>query len=279
METERYPERRRCVYPLCEASVRLIFVPQFPGLPAHNVAKRMQPDHDIVNDHLTGPCPMSGQYVGFTPWDPNPPETQRLIDERMMVDTETASKIHGRKVVRDQIQRERKLVQGDRDRPPAESKTLRGPWRLGREPDEANKGDWALGGREDEDSGHISPDPHQHVPSYVGGYPMQSGVGRMLIGEAKAHLSAAITQAGAAMASGQQATEQLSGCVGVVQEAMANVHAVGLIDESPTLGAGWTKLNQAEADYRAAMDAIEEAQQACIIAQQKLQDMINAMSV
>lgn len=274
---EKYPHGRKCVYPLCDAHVRLIFIPAYPGLPDHAVAKRKQVEHDIVNEHLTGRCPMSNQYVGFTPFDPNPPDTQRLIDERLVVDGERARKEY----IRKEIERERRLIRGDP--PPAESRPVRPtgrggvPIRIGREPDSEHQEDWQLGGREDEESGHISPKPFQPVPSYVGGHSMTPGAG-MLLGEARAHLSAAMNQAGESVAAAEPTAGQLSAAIASAQEALANSMAVAGVDESPSLALAVVNLNKAEAEFRAAQDRIEEGQQALIIAQEKLQTMIAHLS-
>jgi len=264
---EKYRERRRCVFPLCEAQVTLFVTPAYPG--QRSQARRMQGSHSMGNLNLPNtPCPLSLQEVGFTPFDRTPADTEQLIEEVLPT---------FRKMAEEAYRQHERDPNIPRSRLTSSSQSMRGPHRMGREP-EPTSNEWALGGREDEDSGHVSPSFNQSVPSYVDGHSMTPGVQPMLMAEARAHLAAALQQAGEARGAADGAKGQLQGAIGACQEATSNLLAVGT-DDSDTLRSAYTQMVQAEAAYRAIVDKLGEAEQALGGAQENFQTVINALSI
>ena len=153
--------RRRCYYELCSADVEVR--PIAPGEDGANYG--LVQAHDILHGVLTGPCPGSRVY------HPIDNRTKKMLHERYLVD---ASRIP--QLASDAIDNELRQVKGGGGKP--ESTSLRGPHRLGREPDNAEKDDWQIGGRADEEI--IPPDQVKtpRVPSDVKGTRM--GAGSML---------------------------------------------------------------------------------------------------
>jgi hypothetical protein len=164
-----------CPYTFCSAIVTTRVTMRYLGSPP----EKMIVAHEIENEYLSGPC-----YAGLMWWPLGKYEVT-LIRERERVDyhrileLSLAAELHG-------------LAKPPAATPPAESRTLRGPQRMGREPaTEGEESDaWQMGGRQDPDV--QQPTMRPKVPEGVTGY--EPGRHMATISEIESALAAAATQ-------------------------------------------------------------------------------------
>ena len=200
---------RLCPYKLCGKVARVRTIPAYPtpdGKPAHKIF----PQHDIVNPYISGPCPMSLQEVSWAIGGIPPHDVYNMLQERLRVD------------------RDRIIAATVQDEPPTatarpKSTSLRGPHRIGREPvTEEDKKDWQLGGREDEDSGHLSPpDMAKPHPRHVQG--VSGNVAS--VEEVVATLTSAALHGGEAAQAVQAAIGSMDEAIGKLSEQLNDVVA------------------------------------------------------
>lgn len=251
-------QQRKCVYPLCGALVTLAVVPQHPDLPAHDEAKRMQLPHALVHSLLSGPCPGSYMYVGFTPFDPTPEATVRAMD--------TMYQIHARqlpKLIFEEHIRELRANNPHLEHPEPESQSLRNPRRMGREPGPESD-DWALGGREDEESGHLQQYAVKPPAMKPGIYGESQGNPVMSVHELLGMAQTASLRGGEAHAASQDALNQIEASIGVLAECQNIISALQGQSESGTL--------------REWMYQVLEAKNSLLETQLRLQEAMTAIS-
>lgn len=202
---------RICPYRLCGAVRKVILVPAYPT-PDGKIAHRIFPAHDIVHPKLRGPCPASLQEVGFSIGEPPPMAVLTMLADRERVDRQILSE-HPMEDVLGKVFRE--------SHEDPESQSLRGPQRIGREPvAEADKKDWQLGGRQDEDSGHLSPpDIAKPHPRHVQG--VSGNVGS--VSEVVATLTSAALHGGEAAGSVQAAIGSMDEAIVKIAEQLNDV--------------------------------------------------------
>lgn len=203
--TYRHPQRHGCPYERCSAIVRLM-----PARPSPDADwTLLVPVHDIQNRYLSGTCPASLMY------HPLSPEARSHLNRMSAQD--------GRKISRgiqeDMDREEAELFEPPKPRP--ESRSLRGPHRIGREPvTEEDQEDWALGGREDEDSGKLT--PTEDIPIKR---PALGMLGHVM-GRKAVSLSDIIGM-------NQQAAFESGEAIGVIQQAQNDLNvAVGKLGET-----------------------------------------------
>jgi hypothetical protein len=263
---EKYPERRRCVYALCEAQVTLTVVPPYPG--SAEGPRRQQPQHEIVNAHLTGPCPASLMYVGWTPMHVTPIETERALAERYRVDADRAQELYHQQQ-RDRAQHNRPTPNEDATSRPVVGTGPGGvPNRLGRTPP-PNAEEWALGGRQDEDSGHLQQYDVKPPAMKPGIFGQEVGKHVASVHELLVMMQSAAMKGGEAWQAVAAASEQLTSAIGALEEVKGIVGAAQGQSDAETLRNYMYYVQEAITQLLESQVKLEEGKQNILVGQEK----------
>lgn len=254
--TYRHPQRHGCPYQRCSAIVRLMPVQPAPGADWTLIVPR----HDIQNRYLTGTCPASLMY------HPLSPDAQERLNRLSVTD--------GRKIsagIQRDVDRESAEL-FDPPKPRPESRSLRGPHRLGREPvTSEDEEDWALGGREDEDSGKLAPGtediPIKRPKLGMLGHVM--GRKAVSMSDLLAQNQQATLETGEAVGAIQQAINELTVATAKLGEAMNTLATMQGESTSQTLTEYYGLVQTATNDVNSVIEQCQEINRQVAAAQEK----------
>jgi hypothetical protein len=157
----------------------------------------------------------------------------------------------------------------------AESQSLRGIHRLGREP-EPTAEDWALGGREDEDSGKLAPsDNPPRVPSRIAG--QQMGRNAVSISELIAMNQSAALMSGEAIGAIQEAQNTLAAACGKLSETMNELAAMQGQSTSQLLTEYYHLMQTAERDVQSCREQLENVKGQIAAGQEKGEEFVTRL--
>jgi hypothetical protein len=231
--------RIKCPYRWCSKGVAVLPAPPYPG--TDGPGSQLIAAHDIGHPVLTGTCPASNMHYPLTPEAAQHLRDQERADSR---------RIPGL-VVDSAPERPGWFLQ----RHP-ESRSLRQPGRMGREPEPASD-DWALGGREDEDSGKTKPpNSPPRTPEGVAG----QEVGRHVasVDELVGMTRQVQLLTGEGMGTLQGVRDELDIASSKIEAALTELSILQGSATSETLGSMHEILTQAGTDVRSMVEQAEE---------------------
>ena len=257
--------RINCPYHWCSRVVEVVPAPRYPG--THRTDSELITAHVIAHPVLPGTCPASNMHYPLDEESAQHLRDQEQADGRRIPKLVTGSVPEGSRPRR----------AWDRPRPARDddSRSLRQPSRVGREPEPGSQ-DWALGGREDEESGKTKPPiKPPRTPRGVAGQEVGRHVASVdeLIGMAQQ--IALVT--GEAIGSLNEARDALDIASAKVEEGLSELAALQGQATSETLGAYHQILTQAGTDIRALMEQAEEIASAIGAGHEKGEEFIGRL--